>query len=39
MATTGSFDIAAVGHVAALLLFVAVGAAWGTRTFDRKLTQ
>ena len=40
MATTGSFDAAAaVGNVAALLLFLGAGWVWGVRTFNRKLTQ
>jgi lipooligosaccharide transport system permease protein len=40
MATTGSFDAGeALGNLAALFVFIAVGWAWGVRTFNRKLTQ
>jgi lipooligosaccharide transport system permease protein len=39
-ATTGDFDvIAALGHVAFLLVFLAAGVAWGMRTFSRRLAS
>jgi lipooligosaccharide transport system permease protein len=40
MATTGTFDgLAVLGHVVALFVFIAIGYWWGTRNFNRRLTQ
>jgi lipooligosaccharide transport system permease protein len=40
MATTGTADWpVALGHVAALFVFIVIGYWWGTRNFARRLTQ